>query len=112
MMFPKSMAESRNNMFYKIFLLTFLVCLLPALLNLLGFNFASQSIALDAGKVATDGIVIDDVFHALTGSTHHALLEWSAVITALLTVLLSLRISESVKTLQRPLSAWLCFSPV
>lgn len=101
MMFPKSMAESRNNMFYKIFLLTFLVCLLPALLNLLGFNFASQSIALDAGKVATDGIAIDDVFHALTGSTHHALLEWSAVITALLTVLLSFAhfgISKDVTT--------------
>lgn len=100
-MVPKGMAESRNNMFYKIFLLTSLVCLLPALLNLLGFNFASQSIALDAGKVAADGIVIDDVFHALTGSTHHALLEWSAVITAFLTVLLSFAhfgISKDVTT--------------
>ncbi|MGH1375404.1 MAG: PAS domain S-box protein [Alphaproteobacteria bacterium] len=97
----QSVTEQQRVTFYKVIFLSFIICLLPAFLNLCGVDFSSSSHALDAHKIASDGIIVDDLFHALRGSLHHALLEWSAVSIALLTVLLSFAhfgISKDVTT--------------
>ena len=69
-----------HRQFYFLFVLA--ICLLPVLLNLSGVDFASSQTAIIAG----DGRLSDaQLFSALAGAFHHALLEWSSVIFALLT---------------------------
>lgn len=53
----------------------------PVILNISGVDFASQN--------GQKPLPVDEMFHALKGGLHHALLEWSSVIIALMTVLLS-----------------------
>ncbi|WDE00435.1 response regulator [Thalassomonas actiniarum] len=62
-----------------------IICVLPALLNLSGVDFASPKAELrpEGGGKLTD----ETVFLAFAGAFHHALLEWSSVVFALLAFL-------------------------
>jgi len=62
------------------------ICLLPTVLNLLDFSFASVITPLNN----SEPIVANHLFHALSGAIQHTLLEWSAVVLALLTFVLAL----------------------
>jgi len=62
------------------------LCLLPTIFNLLGVNFASEITPLNASKP----IEANHLFNALSGALQHTLLEWSAVVLALLTFILAL----------------------
>ncbi|ALO35480.1 hypothetical protein CMT41_12700 [Colwellia sp. MT41] len=71
----------------KAFLVLVLVlCLLPSLLNVLGIDFSSNITALNFKQT----IEANHLFYALAGALHHTLLEWSAVVLALLTFILAL----------------------
>jgi len=71
----------------KFFLVTVIVlCLLPITFNLFGFSFASVITPLNS----SEPIVANHLFHALSGAIQHTLLEWSAVVLALLTFVLAL----------------------
>jgi len=71
----------------KIFLaLVISLCLLPTLLNFLGINFASSITPLNT----SEPIEANHLFSALSGALQHTLLEWSAVVLALLTFILAL----------------------
>ncbi|WP_057832093.1 response regulator [Colwellia sp. TT2012] len=71
----------------KAFLVLVLVlCLLPSLLNVLGIDFSSNTTALNFKQT----IEANHLFYALAGALHHTLLEWSAVVLALLTFILAL----------------------
>jgi len=58
-------------------------------MSVLGVDFSSQGAALTASSFTANGVNVDDIFHAQRGASHHALMEWSAVTVALLTVALS-----------------------
>jgi len=62
------------------------ICLFPSVFNLLGVNFASTVTPLDSNKA----IEANHLFSALSGALQHTLLEWSAVVLALLTFILAL----------------------
>jgi len=66
-----------------LFLITISLCIMPFLLNLFGVDFSSQIVTLSVNEslVSTSN---DEQFYALSGAFHHALLEWSAVILALI----------------------------
>jgi len=66
-----------------------IVCSTPFILNLLGLDFASQKIPLDAQKVIDGSIKADDLFYAVAGALHHALLEWTAVSISVIAALAS-----------------------
>ena len=66
-----------------IFYVTVLVCIAPSLLNLFGIDFDSPSISLNQIQSQKE------IFEFFSGTLVHSLLEWSAVILALLTVFLS-----------------------
>jgi PAS domain S-box-containing protein len=70
--------------FYLAFVIA--VCLLPTLFNLFGFNFASVITPLSS----SEPITTHNLFHALSGAIQHTLLEWSAVVLALLTFVITL----------------------
>ncbi|MCK5424421.1 MAG: PAS domain S-box protein, partial [Emcibacter sp.] len=65
----------------------------PYLLNLLGVDFSTEvsgfNVELIAGKNLLKPALVDEMFNTLRGGIQHALLEWSSVIIALLTVLFS-----------------------
>ena len=65
-----------------------LICVMPTILKLFGVDFSSHSIPLTAGHVAQAGVQSDDLFYAMTGASHHALLEWSSVVISLLTAIM------------------------
>lgn len=74
-------------------LITILICIVPFILNLFGIYFSSHqydfsSSTLDSPKLSKDDLQ-EEMFHALSGSLQHGLLEWSAVIAALLTSILA-----------------------
>jgi len=84
----------RSNDSHPLFLNIFfgvicLACLSPIFLNLLGVDFGSGSQPIHANHVIDGKVNTDDLFRALAGALHHALLEWSAVVVAFLTALLS-----------------------
>ncbi|OUR97858.1 hypothetical protein A9Q84_06580 [Halobacteriovorax marinus] len=64
----------------------FIVCILPIFLNFLGIDFSSPKVSLDAAKIIN---VVDHRFNILNGAFTHALLEWAAFTTAILTVVLA-----------------------
>ncbi|MEY8205648.1 MAG: hypothetical protein RPR40_11330, partial [Bermanella sp.] len=66
-----------------------IVCAIPFALNLLGLEFGSQKIPLDAQKVADGSVKADDLFYAVAGALHHALLEWTAVSISVIAALAS-----------------------
>jgi PAS domain S-box-containing protein len=63
-----------------------LLCLLPSVLNLFGINFASVL----TPPSASEPIETSAIFNGFSGALQHALLEWSAVVLALLTFILAL----------------------
>ncbi|VAW81779.1 hypothetical protein MNBD_GAMMA13-834 [hydrothermal vent metagenome] len=74
---------------YTVLGLTLLICLLP-LLNLWGFSLASEAGHFDIQQLALQNLstthLTDEMFYALRGNIHHALLEWSAIIIAVVCV--------------------------
>lgn len=86
--------ENEKQKFPKIFLLvvTFM-CAAPIFLNGLGFDFSSISHGISvqdmAAKNLPRGLELDQMFYTLTGGLHHGLLEWSAVMAAMLTIILA-----------------------
>ncbi len=67
------------------------VCVLPFALNLLGVDFGSSIRHFDKNAAAqiTDDQVIENMYHTLSGSLLHTLLEWSASCAAIFIVVLS-----------------------
>ena len=61
-----------------------LMCSVPIILNLLGIDFSSEKIPLSTDKVIDGSYKSDDLFYAVAGAMHHALLEWSAVSIAVI----------------------------
>ncbi len=71
------------------------ICVAPLLLNLLGFDFSTQI------KISTTNNATDAIFYKLSGAFVHTIFEWSAVMVAVLTVILAFthyRISGDVTT--------------
>lgn len=71
------------------FLGILLLCCLPFILNLLGFDFSSVSQIAIADNLSQSEISNAQMFELLKGSFHHALLEWTAVSIAFLTAIAS-----------------------
>mgnify|MGYP001794994987 CR=1 FL=1 len=67
------------------------ICILPALLNLLGLDFASdaETLSSEAVRNLSTGQLQEAVHRALAGSYTHTILEWSAFCTAIFTTLLA-----------------------
>lgn len=65
------------------------LCIIPILLNLLGLDFSSSSHPITSDKINAGQIKADDLFQAVSGAMHHALLEWSAVSIAIIAALIS-----------------------
>jgi len=65
-----------------------LICVTPIILTLFGIDFTSHSIPLTVDHVLQTDIHSDDLFYAMTGASHHALLEWSSVVISLLTAIM------------------------
>ncbi|MCH8208756.1 MAG: PAS domain S-box protein, partial [Nitrospinae bacterium] len=67
------------------------ICVLPFLLNLLGFDFASRkmSVNFDGAQDLLPHEAADYMFYALSGSFTHTILEWSAFCVAIMTVAMS-----------------------
>jgi len=78
--------SSFTNVFFWLICIT---CLLPVLFNLVGVDFGSYSSPVDSGHIVGGNVNTDNLFRVLAGELHHALLEWSAVVIALLASLLS-----------------------
>jgi len=72
-----------------VFISVLFISLLGALLNLLGLDFASQSVSLGSEKIASGIFTADEQFYALRGALHHVILEWTAVSIAFLAALMS-----------------------
>ncbi|MBL4657898.1 MAG: response regulator [Flavobacteriales bacterium] len=58
-------------------------------LNLLGLDFSSSPKALSKEALSSGTVKPDDLFYALAGALHHALLEWSAVSIAVAAAVVS-----------------------
>ncbi|NRB39082.1 MAG: response regulator [Pseudomonadales bacterium] len=69
-------------------LVVLFICAFPFTLNLLGVDFSSRSISIDPATLAA-GVNPDQLFAAMAGALHHALLEWSAVSIAFIVMLAS-----------------------
>lgn len=69
------------------------ICLLPVTLNLFGVDFASTPHSFEPESLLNSQhdktAVIDEMFYILAGGLEHALLEWTAVIIAIVTVLMT-----------------------
>lgn len=71
----------------KSFLLAILIiCISPILLNSLGVDFSSQISSINYNEQIT----ANDLFYALAGALQHTILEWSAVVLALLTFVVAM----------------------
>jgi len=68
---------------------TIAICSGPFLLNLFGIDFTSQVIPLSSASIIEGKLVPDHLFKAVSGALHHALLEWSAVVLAVIATLIS-----------------------
>ncbi|MEE8057546.1 MAG: response regulator [Pseudomonadales bacterium] len=80
--------QGNNQVFdrrpFFLYLIVF-ICCLPFILNILGIDFSSVSTPLkDSAKISAD-----QLFYAVAGAMHHALLEWSAFTLAVLAALCS-----------------------
>jgi len=82
---PSQVSLSNNSKaLFLVFVIT--LCLLPFVLNLFGFSFASVITPLKTNEP----VEANQLFYALSGAIQHTLLEWSAVVLALLTFILAL----------------------
>lgn len=88
------------------------ICVLPYLISLLGFSFASHPIPFDltAAPEMTKGELIDAMFYRLTGAFSHALLEWTAFCAALFTVILAFSHYSITRDITTPIIAIALFS--
>lgn len=93
-----SVKNSQDNIpayrFPKFFLMLVLAfSLTPIGLNVFGVDFSSTTHSLNLSELANTNLtkseIEDAYFHTLTGGLQHALLEWSAVMAALLTIILA-----------------------
>jgi two-component system, NtrC family, sensor kinase len=74
-----------------------IICILPFLLNLLGYDFSSQKSAYSLLQITeklqitenSRDAIVDQMHHLLGGSFLHTILEWSAVCAAIFTVILA-----------------------
>ncbi|MBG1244299.1 ATP-binding protein [Nostoc sp. NZL] len=69
-----------------------LICLLPSALNVLGVSFASSLLPRNLEIVcnpASLGFIEEVIYQRLQGSFVHTILEWSAVCTAIFTIILA-----------------------
>ncbi|PKI17037.1 response regulator [Colwellia sp. 12G3] len=69
-----------------VLLIVLMLCLIPSILNLVGVDFSSSVIKLESSQP----IDVSNVYDNLAGTLQHTLLEWSAVILAILTFILAL----------------------
>ncbi|MBL4801221.1 MAG: response regulator [Emcibacter sp.] len=78
---------------FSIVLIVILISIAPAILNIFGISFASGVYDFNISDIAEKGLnkpaLADEMFYALKGGLQHGLLEWSSVVVALLTVILS-----------------------
>lgn len=67
------------------------ICILPFLLNLLGIDFASDSVSISSDAIDrfSASELTEAMHQALKGSYTHTILEWSAFCTAIFTTLLA-----------------------
>ena len=80
---------SKRRLF--VFCCVIAACLLPSVLNLLGVYFDSTHIHdVFPFEKEKPFLLEDDMFKAMSGSLHHALLEWSAVAMALTAAFISI----------------------
>ncbi len=86
----KNLEDSFEKPFYLLFFAVG-ISILPYILNLIGFDFASAKIPFQGE--ATAGMspiqIVDGMFRTLTGAFLHTILEWSAFSAAFFTVILS-----------------------
>lgn len=82
--FMKSKEFSKTKGYFLLF--TCLLCLAPSLLNLIGLDFSYRYTPLSSISHLSQ----DSLFTALSGTLHHAILEWTSVILSLLIFALSL----------------------
>jgi two-component system, NtrC family, sensor kinase len=68
-----------------------LICVAPFILNLFGITFESRSTSGSLHLISdlSPHEVTDFMFRGLTGALHHTLLEWSAFLAAIFTVILA-----------------------
>ncbi len=79
----------------KLFILVFLFCIIPFVLNKLGIDFSSTAIPLPESR----SILLDDLFYKLSGAFTHTILEWSAFSVAIIIAVLGIvhfRVSKDV----------------
>ncbi len=94
--------------FPKTFLVIVLtVCFTPTCLNIFGYDFSSTIHDFDTqeflGQQWLNIDSVDEMFYALTGSLHHGLLEWSAVVIAMLTIVLAFSHFAITKDITMPI---------
>ena len=68
-----------------------IICILPFLLNLVGYDFSSPKSAHSLLEITENNrdAIVDQMHQTLAGSFLHTLLEWSAVCAAIFTVILA-----------------------
>ena len=83
---------------------TWLICLLPFTLNLMGVDFGSTKVFItpeDISQISTQTKLLESLYQTLEGSFTHTILEWSAFCTAGFTVILAFthfRVKQDVST--------------
>jgi len=95
---PISASEQEGffNYFHpSLFVGLIVVCILPFILTFFfDVSFASDPYTINIEEVATWGLskeaITDEMFYSLTGGVQHGLLEWSAIVIAMLCALLTL----------------------
>lgn len=80
-----------------------IICIFPAIANILGLDFSSKHILLTADHIKLYGVRTDDLFLVLKGELHHALLEWSSVVLAIVTAIIALAHFTSSKDITYPI---------
>jgi len=78
----------------RLWLMSVVLCLLPSLLNWLGVDFSSRIEPFHLHQMQdwnlSEAHLSDEMFYALRGGFHHALLEWTSIILSMAVVVLAL----------------------
>lgn len=110
------MSEFKNNdkngtgMKTKILYFMLFVCASPSLLNLLGFDFGSDIIHMNDSILVEGQVNTPHLFQVISGTIHHTLFEWSAVIFAFLTVFVTFLHYHHYKNVTVPIIGMALFS--
>jgi len=92
---PTLKIPQKKNSYFTLFtrtnsiIIVFALCLLPTLLNFLGVDFSSQEIPVSTEKIATNFNATNNFLYVLSGAVHHIILEWSAVVLAMIAFIVS-----------------------